>query len=112
MVNSNHMVFTSTNGGNVFVRRSHILVQGKMLFLSCPPTLFGQSIPQIKHCKLKITDFRLTWLIQIELNVGILSPSIRINPSSSVGIDFRRQNPTKVDPRTVRVNIFIKAVDP
>ena len=33
------------------------------------------------------------------------------NPYSA-GIDFSRQNLTKVDPRTVRVKIFLMAVDP
>ena len=32
--------------------------------------------------------------------------------SYSAGINFSRQNLTKVDPRTVRINIFLTVVDP
>ena len=35
----------------------------------------------------------------------------KVNPYSA-GIDFSRQNLSKIDPHTVRVNIFIMVADP
>ena len=44
--------------------------------------------------------------------IMIVIGSERVNPYSA-GIDFSRQNLTSiVDPRTVRINIFLMAVDP
>ena len=43
---------------------------------------------------------------------NMLYQRVIVNPYSA-GIDFSRQNlTTKVDPRTVRIKIFIMAVDP
>ena len=49
-------------------------------------------------------------LIRMSTVVGIRV--LGVNPYSA-GIDVSRQNPTsKDDPRTVRVNIFLMAIDP
>ena len=65
---------------------------------------------QFRYCTMLITTVSVSFIISTgsDPNKNILA----FNPDSA-GIDFSRQILTSnVDPRTVRVKIFIMAIDP